>query len=291
MSSIEKRFDVAGLTLAGKHWQNSDGLPTLALHGWLDNANTFDRLAPYLQELDLVALDFAGHGYSGHRAPGVHYSTLLDIQDVLGVANALGWEKFRLLGHSMGASVASELAAVFPERVESAVMIDGFTATGGVSQEERFDQNREAIERMLAPAKTPRAFPDTDTMAQRVTEATDQSMDAARVLVERGHRTTDNGVTWRSDPRIRFPTPMRYTLQQVDQLIPRTTSPALLLVATEGDKWYQSEIALREQSHPNLTVKYLKGPHHLHLEPAHCDDVLKEIRSFWKLDSTASAVA
>lgn len=282
---------MTGLTLAGKHWENSDGLPTLALHGWLDNANTFDRLAPYLNELNLVALDFAGHGRSDHRPPGVHYSTLLDIQDVLGVANRLGWEKFRLLGHSMGASVASELAAVFPERVESAILIDGFAATGGVSQEERFDQNREAIERMLAPAKMPRAFPDTDTMAQRVTEATDQSMAAARVLIERGHQSIEGGVTWRTDPRIRFPTPMRYTIEQVDQLIPRTTSPALLLVATEGDKWYQSEITQRERSHPNLTVKYLSGPHHLHLEPEHSDDVLREIRAFWGLDGAKSAVA
>jgi hypothetical protein len=37
----------------------------IALHGWLDNANSFARLAPQLKGLRIVALDLAGHGYSG----------------------------------------------------------------------------------------------------------------------------------------------------------------------------------------------------------------------------------
>ncbi|MFM8353785.1 MAG: alpha/beta fold hydrolase, partial [Gammaproteobacteria bacterium] len=58
--------DVFGRRLTGLRWGTRGGLPTLALHGWLDNANTFNRLAPLLPELDLVALDFAGHGASDH---------------------------------------------------------------------------------------------------------------------------------------------------------------------------------------------------------------------------------
>lgn len=284
MSSKEISFQLPGLNLKAKHWSNQDGFPTLALHGWLDNANSFDRLAPLLPELDLVALDFAGHGRSDHRAPGVHYTSFLDVQDVLAVADQLGWSTFRLLGHSMGASVASELAAMFPERIDSAVMIDGFMATGGVTQTERLEQNREAIERMLARPKAARVFPDTETMATRVTEATDQTLEAARVLVERGHKKVDGGVTWRTDPRIRFPTPMRPSIEQVDALIARSTSPTLLLVAKDGDKWYQGEIPNREKSHQALTVRYLEGPHHIHLEPAYVDTVAAAIRTYWDLD-------
>ena len=85
----ELNFDVNGLRLTAKAWGDPAGIPTLALHGWLDNANTFDRLAPLLPELDLVAPDFAGHGFSSHRTAGVHYTSLLDVQDALAIANDL----------------------------------------------------------------------------------------------------------------------------------------------------------------------------------------------------------
>ena len=61
-------------------WGGPEGIPTVGLHGWLDNANTFDRLAPLIPELNLVALDFAGHGLSNHRAEGVHYHPIYDMQ-------------------------------------------------------------------------------------------------------------------------------------------------------------------------------------------------------------------
>ncbi len=91
MSSTERTFEVLGANFAAKHWPNAEGYPTLALHGWLDNANTFDLLAPALPELNIVGLDFAGHGRSDHRPPGVHYPSLLDVPDVLAVADSLGW--------------------------------------------------------------------------------------------------------------------------------------------------------------------------------------------------------
>jgi len=285
-------FEVFGRRLAAKAWGNAEGTPTLALHGWLDNANTFDRLAPRLPELNLVALDFAGHGLSDHRPPGVHYHSFTDIQDVMAVADVLGWERFSLLGHSMGASIASELAAMFPERIERAVLIDGFIATGGVSVEERIGQNREAIQRMLtAHDKAPKVYPDIETMARRVTQATDQTFEAAIVLVERGHKPVNGGVTWRTDPRIRFPTPLRHTRKTIDVLLQSSIAPALLLVAEQGDKWYQGEIADAEAHHPNLTVERLPGPHHIHLEPAYVGEVAGRVRRFFGLAERDGEIA
>jgi pimeloyl-ACP methyl ester carboxylesterase len=288
----ETTFEVFGRRLAARAWGDPGGAPTLALHGWLDNANTFERLAPRLSELNLIALDFAGHGHSDHRPPGVHYHSFTDIQDVMAVADILGWDRFNLVGHSMGASISSELAAMFPERIERSALIDGFIATGGVTVQDRIGQNREAIEKMLAAhEKSPRVYPDIETMARRVTEATDQTFDAAIVLVERGHKAVEGGVTWRTDPRIRFPTPLRHTRQTIDVLLESSVSPALLLVAEQGDKWYQGEIADAEAHHPNLTVVRMPGPHHIHLEPEHVHAVAREIRSFFDLDHRDGEVA
>ncbi|MCR9259780.1 MAG: alpha/beta hydrolase [Pseudomonadaceae bacterium] len=279
-------FQVFNRRITAKRWGHKQGIPTFALHGWLDNANTFDRLAPLLPELDFVALDFAGHGLSDHRPPGQHYHPLTDIQDILAVAEQLGWREFSLLGHSMGAAIASELTATFPEKVVRAVFIDGLMATGGVTAQERLEQNRNAIESMLhADKKVPKIYPDLETMAQRVTQATDQSMAAALTLVQRGHKIVDGGVTWRTDPRIRFATPLRPTREQIDLLLKNSTAPSLLLVAEQGDTWYQGEINDASAAHPHLTIERMQGPHHIHLEPEHVDAVARYIRDFLDLDA------
>jgi len=277
-------FEIFGRRVAGKRWGTVGGHPTFALHGWLDNANSFDRLAPFLAELDIVALDFAGHGESDHRPPGVHYHSLTDIQDVIAVADQLGWKTFGLIGHSMGAAISSELAATFPERVISAVLIDGLLATGGVTQTELLEQNRSAVEKMLAAKRAPKKYANVEDMARRVSQATDQTFEAAIVLVSRGSKLVDGGVTWRTDPRIRFPTPLRYTRKHIDLLLAQTTAPGLLIVAEQGDNWYQGEIDDARQAHPNLTVYRMQGPHHVHLEPAYVAGVAAEIRKFLQLD-------
>ncbi|MGH8605107.1 MAG: alpha/beta fold hydrolase, partial [Gammaproteobacteria bacterium] len=72
-----KQQDTVIVTPSGrftaKRWGSDQGAPLIALHGWLDNAASFDPLASYLDEFDLVALDLAGHGLSDHRPKGVHY--------------------------------------------------------------------------------------------------------------------------------------------------------------------------------------------------------------------------
>lgn len=280
-AGLEVEFEVFGRRMAARRWGNPQGQPTFALHGWLDNANTFNRLAPLLPELNLLAVDFAGHGRSQHRPAGVHYHSLTDIQDVLAIAETLQWSKFNLLGHSMGAAISSELAAMFPDRIDRAVMIDGFIATGGVSLAERLEQNQNAVLNMLAAhSKQPRVYADTETMARRVTEATDQTLDAARVLVERGHMQVQGGVTWRTDPRIRFPTPLRYSREHLNQLLQGSTAPALLIVAEQGDEWYQGEIDDAQAYHPQLTVERMPGPHHIHLERHTVAQVAAFTRSF-----------
>ena len=77
------------------------GPRVLALHGWLDNAASFIPLSSHLRGIDLVAIDQPGHGRSAHLPPGTDYSFVGAMNAVLDVADALGWERFALLGHSM----------------------------------------------------------------------------------------------------------------------------------------------------------------------------------------------
>ncbi|XP_073442787.1 serine hydrolase-like protein 2 isoform X2 [Dendrobates tinctorius] len=102
----ELRFKVPWGHLAAKAWGPSEGRPILCLHGWLDNANTFDRLIPLLpNEYYYVALDFSGHGLSSHMPKGVRYQHMDYVTDVHRVVTSLGWQKFSIMAHSMGGVV------------------------------------------------------------------------------------------------------------------------------------------------------------------------------------------
>src|SRR5690349_15211801 len=113
------------LTLAARAWGDPRLPKLLALHGWLDNAATFDLLAPLLCEhFHIVAIDFPGHGRSGWRPAGTWYHYVDYLNDVLAAADALEWPRFGLLGHSLGGAVASALAAACPERIELLLLIE-----------------------------------------------------------------------------------------------------------------------------------------------------------------------
>ncbi|MGL6010251.1 MAG: alpha/beta hydrolase, partial [Shewanella oncorhynchi] len=64
-------FVLPHITVAGRLWGAKDKPLLLALHGWLDNANSFEPLTAHLLDYQVLAIDWPGHGFSAHR-PG-HY--------------------------------------------------------------------------------------------------------------------------------------------------------------------------------------------------------------------------
>ncbi|HEX5856578.1 MAG TPA: alpha/beta hydrolase [Microbacterium sp.] len=98
----------------------------MCVPGLSSNATGFDRLAADLvaEGRQVVALDLRGRGASDRTPPGT-YGWPAHAADVAGVASALGLQRFDVVGHSMGAYVAMELAAAQPDRVRRLVLIDG----------------------------------------------------------------------------------------------------------------------------------------------------------------------
>uniref|UniRef100_A0AC11EF99 Serine hydrolase like 2 n=1 Tax=Ovis aries TaxID=9940 RepID=A0AC11EF99_SHEEP len=92
--------------IAARAWGSHQAAPVLCLHGWLDNANSFDRLIPLLpKDFYYVAMDFGGHGLSSHYSPGFPYYHQNFVSEVRRVAAALKWNRFSILGHSFGGTV------------------------------------------------------------------------------------------------------------------------------------------------------------------------------------------
>jgi len=70
-----------------------------------------------------VALDLRGHGRSEAPRNG-EYSIEAQAEDVAAIVDALGFERFALVGHSMGAGVALAYAGAHPERVTHLLVAD-----------------------------------------------------------------------------------------------------------------------------------------------------------------------
>lgn len=255
--------------IAALRWGAVGQPRVLALHGWLDNAASFVPLAAHLRDLDLVAIDLPGHGRSAHLPPGADYSFALAMHNVLDVADALGWERFALLGHSMGAGIASLIAAACPQRVERLLAIEALGALPD-SAENTVPRLREAVAATRALGdKRLRMFASLEPairarMASRVVPVSDA---IARLLVERGVRRVDGGYQWSSDPRLTLPTMVRMTEPQVRALIAGIECPTRVIYADPPQPYLPEP---RRSEHvallPHGELIVLPGSHHLHME-------------------------
>ena len=262
-------LDVPVGRIAALRWGRAGAPRVLALHGWLDNAASFVPLAVHLRGIELVAIDLPGHGRSAHLPPGADYSFAGSMHAVLDAADALGWERFALLGHSMGAGIASLLAAACPQRVERLLAIEALGALPEVV-ENTVSRLRDAVTATRAlPGKRLRTFPDlAPAIHARVNgQVVRVSEDAARLLVERGVREVDGGWEWSSDPRLTLPTMVRMTEAQVRALIAGIECPTRVIYANPPQPYLPEP---RRSEHAALLPRgemiVLPGSHHLHME-------------------------
>lgn len=74
-----KRYYSTIIINLGKWWGPIDQQPIVALHGWQDNAGTFDKLIPLLpSNVAILAIDLPGHGLSSHLPIGQFYYIFWD---------------------------------------------------------------------------------------------------------------------------------------------------------------------------------------------------------------------
>ncbi|MET1077319.1 MAG: alpha/beta hydrolase [Pseudomonas sp.] len=262
----EVRLSLPHSELAAHLYGPQDGLPVIALHGWLDNAASFTRLAPRLQGLRIVALDFAGHGHSEHRPAGAGYAIWDYVLDVLQVAEQFGWKRFSLLGHSMGAIVSVLLAAALPERVERLALIDGLLPFTGEADSAP-DKLGEALKAQLALAgkRKPVYARIEQAVEARMKGVGAVSREAAELLAQRGLMPVPGGYTWRTDSRLTLPSPLRLTREHAEAFVRRVQCPVSLVLAEQGLLLGHPSLSGLLQGLP-FDLQRLAGGHHLHLD-------------------------
>ncbi len=265
---IERQFAVNGLTLAAKEWGSGKNCRVLALHGWLDNCASFDVLARQL-EVNTVAPDLAGHGLSSHRSADSAYNIWQDVDELIQIADAMGWSRFAVLGHSRGAMIATLLAAVVPDRVTRLGLVEGLVPIPLPPEDAPAQLARAIRDRHKYQGRDRRYYASIEDAAEQRTRGDfPLTAEGAMCLAVRGTRRDENGYCWSADPRLQGASEVKFSVDQLRAFLQNVQAPVQLflsersLEATErifGSLWTAVK-------HGQLQV--LPGSHHLHMEAA-----------------------
>jgi len=118
--------DVELACLESRPAATDGGRPLLLVHGFPAAKEDFADHLDALGDLGwhAVAPDQRGHGESDKPEPEDAYSLAILADDLLRLADALGWSTFTLLGHSMGGMVAQQVAITAPDRLDGLILMD-----------------------------------------------------------------------------------------------------------------------------------------------------------------------
>lgn len=273
----EMTWPLRHLSLAGLHWPKSNSSetsrpPVLMIHGWLDNAMSFARLAPALAaDRDVYAIDLPGHGQSGHRPAGQGYSLPDYIADLAELVETYfsgddSSPRPDLVGHSLGGIIATFYAAAFPERVGRLVMIDSLGPLTR-SPEEVIPQMRKAIKKRLTGSGASVVYATIEEAAKaREGGMIPLSPEAALTLIPRNLREVENGYRWSTDASLRHPSMMMMDERQVIAGLEQVRTPTRFIRAEGGLLASRPELDARAEAIPGLDIVSVPGGHHCHLD-------------------------
>jgi len=95
----------------------------IVLNDWLSDTSSWDGARPYLDTARFTWSFVDLRGYGRSKAIAGEYTVAEAAADVIAVADALGWTRFSVVGHSMSTLVAYHLGQHLPERLERAVAL------------------------------------------------------------------------------------------------------------------------------------------------------------------------
>ncbi|MGE0173589.1 MAG: alpha/beta fold hydrolase [Oligoflexales bacterium] len=261
--------------IAAKIWNPHLSKNIFAFHGWMDNAASFDFLAPLLADRSLIAYDLPGHGRSTRASSYCYHLT----EYFLAMYQLLESERHPILmGHSLGGALASMYAGVFPEKIRALILLDGL---GPLTEDESLLPERLArFLQLRTRSEGPERPVSRDAVIRRRMEINQISFASAEALMDRNLiPAVEDMRTWSMDLTLRLPSPFRFTESQVLSVLRKIACPTLL-IKTDEEQGLSAFLESRRPAVKTLEIVEVKGCHHVHMEqPKMVADI---IQSFLK---------
>lgn len=232
--------DRGGRTVRAYTWGPPAATTVVLVHGMGANAHWWDHVAPLLRQpgRQLVTVDLAGHGHSGHSAD---YTMRGWAEDVMAVCAALAVERPVLVGHSAGGRVAFTAMLRSSAGVRGLVVIDS-ALVRGTSRLARAGRGR-------TPGSELRVYADLEEIIARFRTLPPQRLVLPyieRYIAEQSIQEVPGGWRWLHDPGLynRSPSP--------DEMPERLDCPLVYLRCENGSVDPIIGPLLRDRLHGDL---------------------------------------
>ena len=233
------------------------GAPILFLHGSGLNAHTFDLVCLAIRKTyHCIALDQRGHGDT-EWSPVLDYAPGSHARDIEAFVNYMGWDRFSLIGMSMGGLNSIVYAGRNSHRLASLVLVDvgPDLRVGGTRRIREFLDEAEALDSLDAFVANAMKFnPRRDPKILRYS------------LLNNLRQRPDGKWVWKWDPRPRAerartePSPNRYRDLWDD--IARISCPTLVLRGQESEVFLDEDAQKVVDRLPRGRWKRIPGAGH-----------------------------
>ncbi len=225
------------------------GAPLLLTHGMAAHSHWWDEVAPRLSGFHAVAVDFRGHGDSEWASDGV-YTSEVWTADIDAAREALGWDRFVLVGHSMGARIALDYAETRPERLRGLVGVDFLP--------DFYDSGTRKYEKTRTRAQPLYDDPGPMTEKYRLQPpGTLLSRDQLNALGRQSLRRAEDGWTWKFDWRA-----FTFPYGPVWPQLPRVAPKSLLVRGELSTIVTAADLDKMARSMPDARTAEVPGAHH-----------------------------
>ncbi|KAK7079262.1 Serine hydrolase-like protein 2 [Halocaridina rubra] len=265
--------------VGGSQYDTVHKLSVVCIHGWFDCCNSFDALVPLLPKgTKVLVLDLPGHGHSDHLPLGAQYNLVVYAANVQNAIAKLGWNRFVLMGHSMGVNVSVIFTALFPQYVRALVCLDQVAPydTCNIFIKLKTDLLN-FMEAEKNASRPPLVFSEEEAINRLVSarfrdyyHGVHIEREAIKILLPRLVRYENGVCTWRHDRRAR-PTFTMFMHGKIwRELIEAITCPVLVIQATgwsgkhPKEKYEETFNTYRKRAQW-LETETVKGGHHIHL--------------------------
>ena len=228
-TGVDRFVQIGALNLHYLEWGDSNASPVVMIHGLSGNAHAFDHLVSrFLPKYHVVSLDVRGRGDSGW-APDGDYSNDSYVADLDGFCQALGLQRFSLVGTSMGGRISMSYAGKYPDRVVRAVLNDIGPEVDPRGGNRIAAGTREAVS----------TFPNLDEVVEwhRQQRPTFNQLSDEDQRISAGHAVKPlegGGFAWKMDPAARSD-PRRPDPESQWALAKNIPCPVLLFRGAESD--------------------------------------------------------
>ena len=293
------KINIGHLNLYAKEWGDpSSDNKILAVHGWLDNADSFDPLMKQLQDaakndFHLIAIDLPGHGDSSFYPGYVNYTFHHLLVELKACLNALNWKKYSLMGHSLGAGALSLMAGIYADELRSLILFDGLGPLT-IPDEKYVLSLRKTIDktlkfRTLDAEKLYLLRDKRENMIKKRVQANIAGLipqELIEILAQRSLKEHQGLSYWHFDPRLRIDSLTRFSENQVSLILKAIKAPTILWSYKGTHVVHQhlnDSIHQRSQFVKNIEIIERQTHHHAHMEKWD-DENLEKFYQFLSMD-------